>query len=66
MARYSSLISKRIESDMLEADAWHHRTDAISSIGVGIGIIGSYLGFPVLDAIFGLLFQSLSSMSAFS
>jgi len=54
MARYSSLISKKIESDMLEADAWHHRTDAISSIGVGIGIIGSYLGFPVLDAIFGL------------
>jgi len=55
MARFSSLISKKIKSDMLKADAWHHRTDAISSVGVVIGIIGSYLGFPILDAIFGLV-----------
>ena len=54
MARYSSLISQKIDSDMLKADAWHHRTDAISSIGVAIGIIGSHLGFPILDAIFGI------------
>lgn len=55
MARYSSLISKKIRSDMLKADSWHHRTDAISSIGVAIGVIGSYLGFPILDAIFGVI-----------
>jgi cation diffusion facilitator family transporter len=54
MARYSSLISKKIESEMLQADAWHHRTDAISSIGVVIGIIGSYFGYFILDAIFGI------------
>ena len=59
MARYSSLISKKIESDMLQADAWHHRTDAISSIGVAIGIIGSHLGFPILDAIFGLFVSAI-------
>lgn len=59
MARYSSLISKKIDSDMLQADAWHHRTDAISSIGVAIGIIGSHLGFPVLDAVFGLFVSGI-------
>ena len=53
MARYSLIIAKKIDSDMLQADAWHHRTDAISSIGVAIGILGSYFGYPILDAIFG-------------
>ena len=31
------------------ADAWHHRSDALSSIGAFIGIFGAMLGFPVLD-----------------
>ncbi len=55
MARYSFLISKKINSDVLKADAWHHRSDAISSIGVAIGIIGARYGFPILDPIFGML-----------
>ncbi|MFE3846274.1 cation-efflux pump [Thermoplasmatota archaeon] len=54
MARYSNAIAKKINSDVLKADAWHHRSDAISSIGVAIGIIGARLGFPILDPIFGL------------
>ena len=54
MARYSFLISKKINSDSLKADAWHHRTDAISSIGVAIGILGARYGFPILDPIFAL------------
>ncbi len=33
------------------ADAWHHRSDALSSIGAFIGIFGARLGFPVLDPI---------------
>jgi cation diffusion facilitator family transporter len=40
----------RIRSKMLEANAWHHRTDAVSSIIVLIGIAGALLGFPLLDA----------------
>lgn len=55
MARFSTIIALKIESDMLHADAWHHRTDAISSIGVAIGLIGSYFGYPILDAIFGIV-----------
>ena len=31
------------------ADAWHHRSDAFSSVGSLIGIGGAMLGFPVLD-----------------
>ena len=33
------------------ADAWHHRSDALSSIGAFIGIFGARLGIPVMDAI---------------
>jgi cation diffusion facilitator family transporter len=54
MARYSIRLGKKIESSALIADAWHHRTDALSSIAVGIGIIGSYYGFHILDPIFGI------------
>jgi cation diffusion facilitator family transporter len=55
MARYANRISKKIDSDMLKADSWHHRTDAISSIGVAIGILGAHFGFPILDAFFGII-----------
>jgi cation diffusion facilitator family transporter len=54
LARYSNLIAKKINSDVLKADAWHHRSDAISSIGVAIGIIAARFGFPILDPIFGI------------
>lgn len=54
MARFSYSIAKKIKSDMLVGDAWHHRSDALTSIGVGVGIIGSAQGFPILDPIFGI------------
>jgi divalent metal cation (Fe/Co/Zn/Cd) transporter len=54
MARYSDALAKRISSDVLSADAWHHRSDAISSIGVALSIVGSRYGYPVLDPIFGI------------
>ncbi len=53
MARFSFGIGRKIKSEMLIADAWHHRTDAFSSIGVGLSIIGSTYGFPWLDPLFG-------------
>jgi cation diffusion facilitator family transporter len=55
MAEYSILIGKKIKSDILIADAWHHRSDAISSVAVGLGIIGTTYGYPILDPIFGLI-----------
>ena len=36
---------------LLMADAWHHRSDAMSSVGAFIGILGARLGFPILDPI---------------
>ncbi len=33
------------------ADAWHHRSDALSSVGALIGIGGAMMGFPVMDSI---------------
>ena len=44
-----------IKSQMLEANAWHHRSDAISSIIVFIGIGGTYLGYPLLDVVAALI-----------
>jgi len=55
MAIYSSAISIKIDSDVLKADSWHHRSDALSSIGVAIGLIGARYGFPILDPIFGII-----------
>ena len=37
------------------ADAWHHRSDALSSVGALIGIAGARLGLPVLDPIASLV-----------
>lgn len=44
-------VARRVKSDMLRANAWHHRTDAISSIVVIIGVAGTIAGLPYLDAI---------------
>lgn len=46
---YTRINAKRIDSSALMADAWHHRSDALSSVGALIGIGGAMLGFPVLD-----------------
>ena len=55
MAQFSFNIGNKINSDILKADAWHHRSDAVSSVAVGISIIGSNYGFPILDPIFGIV-----------
>ena len=46
---YTRAAAKRIDSVSLMAEAWHHRSDAISSVGSFIGIFGAMLGFPVLQ-----------------
>lgn len=44
-------VALKIRSPLLEANAWHHRSDAISSIVVLVGISASFMGYPLLDAI---------------
>ncbi len=46
---YTRGAAKRINSSALMADAWHHRSDAFSSVGSFAGIFGARLGFPILD-----------------
>ncbi len=47
---YTVRIARNINSNLLKANAWHHRSDAISSVVVLIGVAGSLLGVPYLDA----------------
>ena len=47
---YTRAAAKKINSGALMADAWHHRSDALSSIGALVGIGGARLGYPVADA----------------
>lgn len=48
---YTRAAAKKINSGALMADAWHHRSDALSSVGAFIGIFGARMGYPVLDAV---------------
>lgn len=52
---YTILPARRIDSTVLKADAWHHRSDAFSSIGSLIGIWGARMGYPILDPIAGIV-----------
>jgi len=48
---YTRAAAKKINSGALMADAWHHRSDSLSSVGSFVGILGARLGLPVLDPI---------------
>lgn len=48
---YTRAAAKKINSGALRADAWHHRSDALSSVGAFAGILGAKLGLAVLDSI---------------
>lgn len=54
MYQYTRINAKRIDSGALMADAWHHRSDALSSVGALIGIAGARMGFPILDPVASL------------
>lgn len=51
---YTIYYAKKINSPSLKADAYHHRSDAYSSIGSLIGITGAMMGYPFLDPLAGL------------
>jgi cation diffusion facilitator family transporter len=53
--RYMLAVAKRVKSSMLVANAWHARSDAASSLVVGIGIIGNLAGYPILDPIAAII-----------
>lgn len=53
--RYMLAVAKRVKSSMLVANAWHARSDAASSLVVGLGIVGNLAGYPILDPIAALI-----------
>lgn len=52
---YTRDAAGKTNSGALLADAWHHRSDALSSVGSFVGILGARLGLPVLDPIAALV-----------
>lgn len=53
--RYMLAAATRVKSSMLVANAWHARSDAASSLVVGVGIVGNLAGYPILDPIAALI-----------
>lgn len=52
---YTIKTAKKVKSFSMEADAWHHRTDAMSSIGTFAGILGARMGLKILDPIAAII-----------
>lgn len=52
---YTRYYAKKIDSSALLADAWHHRSDSLSSIGALIGIGGAMMGYAILDSVASLV-----------
>jgi divalent metal cation (Fe/Co/Zn/Cd) transporter len=48
---YTVAVAKKLRSSLLRANAWHHRSDAVSSVVVVVGVIGSIAGLTYLDAV---------------
>lgn len=51
---YTRFYALRLDSGALMADAWHHRSDAFSSIGALVGILGARMGYPLMDTVASL------------
>lgn len=62
---YVIVTARKINSTALKAEAWHHRSDALSSVGAFIGIGAARLGFPIADPIAGILVALLILKVAF-
>lgn len=52
---YTLKVANKYKSEMLKANAWHHRSDALSSIVVFIGILGSINGYLYLDGVAAII-----------
>jgi len=52
---YTMLVARKVRSELLKANAWHHRTDSISSLIVVVGLVGAQFGLDYLDAVASVL-----------
>ncbi|MBR2752513.1 MAG: cation transporter [Lachnospiraceae bacterium] len=65
MFRYTMHYARKLDSSAFKADAWHHRSDAMSSVGAFAGIGLARLGFPIMDPVAGLVIAVLILKVAF-
>lgn len=65
MYNFAKDVGENIKSSALVADAWHHRTDAAASLGVGVGLLGVLFGYPKIDAILGIIVSVLIAITGF-
>ncbi len=66
MYQYTIRIGKKIKSSAVIADAWHHRSDAFSSVATLVGITGAILGYPFMDPLAGIIVSFLILKTGFS
>lgn len=62
---YTRHYAKQIDSSAVMADAWHHRSDALSSVGALIGIGGARLGFPIMEPVASVVICVFIEKAAF-
>ncbi len=62
---YTRHYAKRLRSDAVMADAWHHRSDALSSVGALVGIVGARMGVPVMDTVASLIIVAFIIKAAY-
>ena len=62
---YTRAAAKKINSGALMAYAWHHRSDSLSSIGAFVGIAGSRMGYPVMDAAASMVISVFIAKAAY-
>ncbi|MGN1423259.1 MAG: cation diffusion facilitator family transporter, partial [Oscillospiraceae bacterium] len=65
MFHYTKYYAVKLDSGAVMADAWHHRSDALSSIGALIGIAGARMGLPILDSVASLVICLFIAKAAF-
>ena len=65
MYRYTMYYAQKLDSAAFRADAWHHRSDALSSVGSFLGIGMARMGWPIMDPVAGLIICILILKAAF-
>jgi cation diffusion facilitator family transporter len=63
--RYMLAVATKVRSSMLVVNAWHARSDAVSSLLVAIGIAGALMGYPILDSIAALIVGLIITKTGF-
>jgi cation diffusion facilitator family transporter len=64
VARYKTVMGRRLQSMSLVADGQHSRIDGLASLGAAVGVAGAWAGVPVLDPIAGLALTAVIAVVA--